>query len=140
MIVREWMKARPVVTHPRDSIDRARALCEEHRINQLPVVSGEQLVGIITDRDLRDAFPSIAEQERDPLRAHHETATTHVEEVMTRDLLTVNETDSIHQAASLMQKERINALPVLHEGRLVGILTRNDLLRALLALLGRPAA
>jgi acetoin utilization protein AcuB len=137
MTVREWMKARPLVTHPRDSIDRARALCEEHRINQLPVVADDRLIGIITDRDLRDAFPSVAEQAKDPLRAHRETAATHVEEVMTRDMLTVHDTDSIRQAASLMQKERINALPVLHDGKLVGIITRNDLLRALLALLAR---
>jgi acetoin utilization protein AcuB len=140
MTVREWMKARPIVTHPRDSIDRARSLCEEHRINQLPVVAGDRLVGIITDRDLRDAFPSITEQERDPLRAHRETAATHVEEVMTRDVLTVNADDALHHVASLMQKERLNALPVLHDGQLVGIITRNDLLRALLALLDRASA
>jgi CBS domain-containing protein len=133
LLVREWMHARPLVVHPKDSIDRARSLCEEHRINQLPVVSGKTLVGIITDRDLRDAFPSVADQARDPLRAHAETAATTVEEVMTQQVLTVEETDTVEHVARLMQAERIGALPVLRDGAMVGLVTRSDLLRALVA-------
>jgi acetoin utilization protein AcuB len=133
LLVRDWMHARPIVAHPKDSIDRARALCEEHRINQLPVVSGKDLVGIITDRDLRDAFPSVADQARDPLRAHAETAAMTVEEVMTPQVLTVADSDTVEHVARLMQIERIGALPVLRDGAMVGLVTRSDLLRALIA-------
>src|SRR5262249_34689279 len=60
---------RPVLTvKPRDSIAHARAIMEEHRVNQLPVVVDDRLVGIVTDRDLRDAFPSVFETTR-PRRA-----------------------------------------------------------------------
>jgi acetoin utilization protein AcuB len=132
--VRDWMRADPLVVQAKDSIERARGLCEEHRINQLPVVSGRSLVGIVTDRDLRDAFPSVAEEARDPERAHDETASVTVESVMSPRVLTVDADDSVARAAVVMQEERIGALPVVSAGRLVGIVTRHDLLRALVAL------
>lgn len=137
LTVRDWMRPHPIVTHPRDSIERARALCEEHRVNQLPVVSGGELVGIITDRDLRDAFPSLTEHVEHPVQAHAQTAGIDVEEVMTRQVLSVAETESVHAAASLLLRERIGALPVLRDKQLVGIVTRSDLLRALISLTTR---
>lgn len=132
--VRDWMRADPLVVQAKDSIERARALCEEHRINQLPVVSGRSLIGIVTDRDLRDAFPSVAEEARDPELAHDQTVSTQVEAVMSPSVLTVDADDSVARAATIMQEERIGALPVVSAGRLVGIVTRHDLLRALVAL------
>lgn len=60
MRVVSWMKHPVVGVKPRDSAARARALMEQYRFNQLPVLQGPQLVGIVTDRDLRDAFPSLA--------------------------------------------------------------------------------
>ena len=57
--VRDWMKHPVHTVKPRDSIAHARALLEEHRINQLPVIVNGNVVGIVTDRDLRDAFPSV---------------------------------------------------------------------------------
>jgi len=139
LVVGDWMRAHPMVVSPRDSIESARALCEEHRINQLPVLSNGALVGIVTDRDLRDAFPSVSEQARHPARSHAETATTRVEEVMSRRVLTLNADDTVAKAAALMQEERIGALPVLRDGRLAGIITRSDLLRALVAMAERLA-
>ena len=64
--VKDWM--RPVVhaVRPRDTIEHARELCERHRVNQLPVVTNGVLAGIVTDRDLRDAFPSLDEQAKHP--------------------------------------------------------------------------
>ncbi len=122
------------VTHPHDSIQLARERCERYRVNQLPVVADGNLVGIVTDRDLRDAFPSLLEEATRPSAAHHQTETTRVEEVMTANVLTIAPTESVTRAASIMRKERIGALPVLDGRKLVGILTRTDLLNALIAL------
>ena len=61
MRVRSWMKHPVVGVKPRDSAAHARVLMAQHRVNQLPVFEGPRLVGIVTDRDLRDAFPSLAE-------------------------------------------------------------------------------
>ena len=57
--IREWMTSPIVSIKPRDTILHAREIMEKARINQLPVVVRSRLVGIVTDRDLRDAFPSV---------------------------------------------------------------------------------
>ena len=132
--VKGWMQTRLTLAHPHDGIDHARALCERHRINQLPVVADGSLVGIVTDRDLRDAFPSVGEQVRHPGEARRETAALRVEDVMTPNVLTVGERDPIERAATIMREERVGALPVVSGERLVGIVTRTDLLGALVAL------
>jgi acetoin utilization protein AcuB len=126
-----WMHAPVHTVRPHDSVDRARELCERHRVNQLPVVQDGRLVGIVSDRDLRDAFPSVVEESADPIAAHRLTAVLPVEEIMTSGVITVDEHDGIEGAAAIMRRERIGALPVLRNRSLVGILTRSDLLAAL---------
>ncbi len=140
MTVSGWMHAPVHTVAPQDSIEHAREVCERFRINQLPVVQDGTLVGIITDRDLRDAFPSIAEEVEHPARAHRATTSTAVADVMTGTVLTVGSSEDIEHAAAVMRRERIGALPVEHDGRLVGILTRSDLLNALCALATRVRA
>ena len=138
--VKDWM--RPVVhaVRPRDTIEHARELCERHRVNQLPVVTNGVLTGIVTDRDLRDAFPSLDEQAKHPDRSHTKTASIPVEEVMTANVLTIGEDDPIEVAAAVLKRERIGALPVVRAGHVVGMLTRSDLLGALVALLAARRA
>ena len=134
LLVGTWMKAPVHVTHPHDPIDSARELCERHRVNQLPVVADGRLVGIMTDRDLRDAFPSVAEEAARPAEARRLTEELRVEDVMTRDVVTASEADGIDHAATVMRFQRIGALPIVRGDRLVGILTRSDLLEALVPL------
>jgi acetoin utilization protein AcuB len=132
MKVDAWMKKHPHTIKPLDTIEHAREVMQEHRINQLPVVRGGELVGIVTDRDLRDAYPSVL---ADPLRKT--TPNPHdvkVESVMTANVLTMAPDDGIVAAASLMRRERVGALPIVKGKQLVGILTRSDLLDALIAL------
>jgi acetoin utilization protein AcuB len=119
------------VVHPHDSVAHAREVCERHRVNQLPVVLDGRLVGIVTDRDLRDAFPSVVEEAERPVRAHRITETLRVEDVMTREPATVGEDQGIDVAATIMRSRRIGALPVVRREEVVGILTRSDLLDAL---------
>lgn len=131
MIVDKWMKKHPHTIKARDTIEHARQVMEEHRINQLPVVHGGELVGIVTDRDLRDAYPSVL---ADPMRkASPDPHDVLVESVMTTNVITMNPGDGVVAAASLMRRERVGALPITEGKRLVGILTRSDLLEALIA-------
>jgi acetoin utilization protein AcuB len=126
----------PVVTvKPLDSIRHAREIMEERRINQLPVVIDGRLVGIVTDRDLRDAFPSVFDQLGGDARTTEvaDPATIRVEDVMTPAVLTLPPDAPVEDAARLMRRERIGALPVVAQGRLVGILTRSDVLGAYIA-------
>jgi acetoin utilization protein AcuB len=133
-----WMKRRVVTVKPHDTLLAARHLLEEHRINQLPVIVDGHIVGIVTDRDLRDAFPSVLET----LRRHRaraagtDPAAIPVEDVMTRNVVTLAPDASVADAARKMRAERIGAIPVVDHGRLVGILTRSDLLDCLVGVAG----
>ena len=134
------MRIEPRMKHPvvtvkcQDSIRHARELMEQHRINQLPVVADGRLVGLVTDRDLRDAFPSVFDTVpragRRPARPGADPATIPVEDVMTLEVMTLGPGALLADAACLMRRERIGAVPIVDDGRLVGIVTRSDVLDA----------
>jgi acetoin utilization protein AcuB len=144
VLVEEWMTRQPHCVKPLDSIRHAREIMEQHRINQLPVVVDDRLVGIVTDRDLRDAFPSVFDEPRrgEPYRREPnggqprrvEPAAIRVETVMTPYVVTVGPKDSVADAARLMRRERVGAIPIVEANRLVGIITRSDILDAFVAL------
>lgn len=112
------------------SLRRARRILDQHRIRHLLVVDGKRLVGIVTDRDLRQAAPSskspltISERQEfmDELK---------VLEVMSRKLITASSTTTIREAAKVMVSEKIGCLPVVDGNQLVGIVTQADLLEML---------
>lgn len=128
--------ARTLVTiKPLDTIAHARKLAVQHRINQIPVVQKGKLVGILTDRDLRDAFPSVFDEAAHDGANKHTSGWTpdrvHVESVMTRDVHTLGPDVSLADAARLMRAQRIGAVPIVEsDGTLVGLVTRSDVLDA----------
>jgi acetoin utilization protein AcuB len=132
MWVSHWM-ARPVVTvKPQDTLRTARRLMAEHRINQLPVVKNDKLIGIVTDRDLRDAYPSSTQIYRSKKVDEFADSYT-VKEVMTFNVISVTSDTSLEEAVALLRRHRIGALPVIEKGKLVGIFTRSDVLDFLLS-------
>ena len=110
-----------------------------HRINQLPVVVNGKVVGIVTDRDLRDAYPSVFEdawtksghEKRDNAPEPEKLL---IESIMSGNIITIAPADSVTDAAAVLRKERVGALPVVSDGKLVGILARSDLIDALVAI------
>jgi acetoin utilization protein AcuB len=133
MDIERCMKKALQTVRPRDSILRAREIMEQHRINQLPVVVNGRLVGIVTDRDLRDAWPSAFEAPRRgrERRSAPDPKDVPVDAVMSQNVLTLRPRDSMSAAARLMRRERIGAIPILGEDdRLVGIVARADVLEA----------
>ncbi len=132
MKIAQWMKHPVVTVKPADSARHAREIMEQRRINQLPVVVNGRLLGIVTDRDLRDAFPSVfdAEEHGSHGRPVTDPATIPVEDVMTAQVLTLASDASVAEGARLMRRERVGAVPIVDAGRLVGILTRSDVLDA----------
>ena len=137
MEIEKWMK-RPVHSvKPLDSIQHAREVMAQNRVNQLPVVVDSRVIGIVTDRDLRDAFPSVFDSTmREAPRTKRGTNPNEitVEMVMTPNVLTLGPKDSVGKAVQLMRKERIGAVPIVDANRLVGILTRSDVLDAFVEL------
>jgi acetoin utilization protein AcuB len=115
---------------PLDSIQHARELMASHGFNQLPVAVDGRLVGIVTDRDLRDAFPSVFDlptfNRKTASRTDPRAVT--VEMVMTTGVTTVAPSRSIADAARLMRRQRIGALPVVEGDHVIGILARSDIL------------
>jgi acetoin utilization protein AcuB len=129
MRIDAWMTRTVKTVKPMDSLARAREIMVENRINQLPVVAMGKLAGIVTDRDLRDAYPSALAGGQ-----HSTLEDAQVESVMTVNVLTLGPEDPLMRAAELMRNERIGAVPVVEKDHLVGIVTRSDILRAFVAL------
>jgi acetoin utilization protein AcuB len=136
MLVRDGMNREVITITPDDTLATALALTREHRIRHLPVRLGDDdLVGILSDRDIRLAMPS-------PLTTPDAERTDFLERtpiavVMTRTVITIGPDEPIEDAASLMYRHRIGSLPVVDaERRLLGILTETDILHALVRILG----
>lgn len=136
MLIEEIMHRRVHTAGPDTTLKQALQLLQEHRIRHLPVTDGDRLVGIVTDRDLREACPSILEK-----NPQDDTLEQPVSSIMKREVITAHPLDFIEDAARLMYEHRIGCLPVLQEERLVGIVTQTDVLHTLIELFGvdRPS-
>jgi acetoin utilization protein AcuB len=130
-MIETYMKHPVHTVKPLDTIAHAREIMEAHRVNQLPVLHKGTLVGIVTDRDLRDAFPSVFDAAP---AADEDPKQIPVESVMTANVVTLGPRDSVTAAATVMRRERIGAVPIVDAGRLVGIIARGDVLEAYIGL------
>jgi len=148
MLVQDIMTAQVITTHPHATIRQVAELMHQHTISALPVVTDAgKLVGIVTEVDLitRHAPPrqpqyipllwGLIPMRLDDYSTYKEQVrhilAVYVEQLMTRDPATVRPTDTIEHAAELMIKPGHRSLPVLENGKLVGIVTRTDLVRVI---------
>ena len=132
MNVSQWMTKSVLTVKPHDTLRHARELMAKYRINQLPVVVNDKLTGIVTDRDIRDAYPSSLRFLRGKDLDEFADSYT-VEEAMTYHVVAIPPQTSLREAAQRLRRQRFGALPVVDNGKLVGIITKSDLLDALLA-------
>jgi acetoin utilization protein AcuB len=136
-----WMTSNLRTVKPHDSVAHARAILEEHRINQLPVVRNGILVGIVTDRDLRDAVDSVATSAQQAGAVETAPRTGDqipVANVMTHHVITLAPDSTITTVAELMRRERIGSVPIIDGQSLVGLVTRSDILQAFVSLNTKP--
>lgn len=118
-------------------VAEAWRLMRARRIRHLPVLDdARRLAGIVTDRDLRQVVLDPALQDLASDRFLHALADLRVRDVMTWGVVTTRPETPLRDAARLMHRERIGALPVVEQGRVAGILTEADLVRALADALG----
>jgi acetoin utilization protein AcuB len=129
MIVADLMSACPVTTNPETGVLEARQLMLDRRIRHLLVAEGPELLGIVTDRDIRLNLPSPATS-LSVWEVNYLLARMTVASVMTKKLVTIGPCEDAKEAARLMLDHTIGALPVLDGDVLVGIVTETDLLRA----------
>ena len=129
MRVRELMTGAPVTVSPGTSMLDARHLMLSKHFRHLLVTKDGQLVGIVTDRDIRLNLPSQATS-LSVWEINHLLTKLTVSEVMTRSVITVGPDRDAADAARLMMEHKIGALPVVDGGILIGIVTETDMLRA----------
>lgn len=142
MRVRDVMTKDPVTIGPDEPIGTALERMRLGRFRHLPVVEGDRLVGIITDRDLRLATNSPLVL-REKWYSDFILESIKVKSCMTSNPVTVTPDTPLLDAALILRERRFGSLPVVEDGKLVGILTETDLLETLIRLLregGNPSA
>jgi acetoin utilization protein AcuB len=137
--VRDWMTPAPETVSPECSLLEARRIMDSGGFRHLPVVEGDRVLGIISDRDLRSASPPIADVGRsevlDPAATEARLEEAQVRQIMTQKLLIVGPHTSLADAARLLADHQVGALPVVADQEIVGILSESDALRALVSVL-----
>ncbi|EFK09390.1 CBS domain protein [delta proteobacterium NaphS2] len=142
MLVREYMSANVISADEDTSIIKAAELMKKNKICRFPVLRNGELVGIVTDRDIRSAAPSqvvsFDQQERKLLPELYDyLAQINVKVMMSRDVITIEPEQSIMAAAALMLRYHISGMPVVDSmEKIVGIITESDIFKALVALSG----
>jgi acetoin utilization protein AcuB len=140
MLVYERMSRNPITIAADVPIDEALNRMRENQVRRLPVVDKKgNLVGIVSEKDLLYASPS-------PVTSlsiheiHYLVSKIKVADVMTKDVITVEEYTPLEEAARIMADHKIGGLPVVRDGTLVGIITETDLFKIFIELLGAREA
>ncbi len=138
MFIDKSMTKNVISVHPDTSVLEARELLKQHRIRHLPVVEEDRrVIGIITDRDVRTALPSPFLGEEETRKERERFESLKVKDIMTRNPVTISPMNTLEDVILLMQKMRVGAFPVVdQEGRLRGIISIRDLMRAFINVLG----
>jgi CBS domain-containing protein len=151
MLVRDVMNPEPIACQATDAVSDAVKILKRNDISGMPVLEGERLVGVVSESDLLKLLsaeeegglwlPSPLEILEIPIRdlirweklqaGAEEVGMIRVSEVMAKNVFTVGPEDTIEDAASIMIRQRINRLPVLEDDKLVGIVTRGDIIAGL---------
>jgi CBS domain-containing protein len=115
--VREAMTEDPRSIDPSASVVEAARLMRDDHIGSLPITDGDTLVGMITDRDITTRVVAEAA----------DLATTSVGDVYSQDLVSVESDKDLEEALRLMARHQVRRLPVVEDGRLVGIVAQADI-------------
>ena len=136
MPVKDWMNKDLVTIEEDTSIMKASKIMKQHNFQHLPVLSQGRLVGIVSDRDLKEATPSKATS-LDIHELYYLLDTIAVKSLMPKDLYTIAPGDTVEKAAAIMLKHHISALPVVADkSALAGIITKGDIFRAFVSISG----
>jgi CBS domain-containing protein len=151
MKVKDVMNPNVIFCKPDNTVREAAKILKENNISGAPILEGEKLVGIISEADLLRLLivpkkgdlwlPSPFEVIEIPIReliSWEETkrmlsdvGSTKIEEIMTKDVHTISSEASVEEASEHMIRHRINRLPVTEDNRVVGIVTRGDIIKGL---------
>jgi len=133
LLVSDYMTSNPIVVEPEVPLMRALETIRLRGVRRLPVTVGDLLVGLVTEGDLKRAEPStLTDSEAEFNRVMEETP---ISRIMIQNPVTTTADAPLLEAAEVLLNTKYGALPVVAGGRVVGILTDNDLIRALVDVL-----
>ncbi len=136
MLVYERMSRHPMTVSPTTPVETALKRMREEKVRRFPVADDDgKLVGIVSEKDLLYAAPSPATS-LSIYELHYLYARITVSQVMTREVITVEEDDPLEEAARIMVDNKIGGLPVMREGKLVGIVTETDIFKTFMEMMG----
>ena len=130
--VSQIMTKKLVTLSVKDDLHTAEKLFKKHHIRHIPVTSGDKILGMLSYTDLmRISFAdSVSENEKDIESMVYNMF--NLEQVMANNVVSVKSSDTIHEVAAFLAKKEFHALPVVDDGKLVGIVTTTDLINYLL--------
>ncbi len=135
MLVKDQMTPNPICGHPEMSVIEIQALMQEHNFRHLPIMDGDELVGIITQQILLRAVPSDVSR-FSPFVIKYIGTKLKASSIMIKGVITIDPDTAIEDAAGVMADKKIGCLPVMQDGKLVGIISDNDLFSVMVGLLG----
>ena len=138
-LVRDWMTPDPITVPGSTTLPEAHDLMKKHKIRRLLVVDDGELMGIVTLGDIRGAEPSEATS-LSIFEIHYLLSRLTLDKIMTRNVIAASPNDPVGKAARLMYENKIAGLPVVDEGRVVGIITESDVFRMVVELWEREGS
>lgn len=136
MLVRERMSRQPVTITTETTITEALKVMRQNEVRRLPVLDAAgTMVGIVSEKDLLYASPSPATS-LSIYEMHYMLSTLKVTELMTADVVSVAPDTPLEEAARIMADHKLGGLPVMEDGRLVGIITETDIFTVFLEMFG----
>ena len=136
MIIERRMTKNPVTINPEASVVEASELMKKEKVHRLPVLDRDKnLIGVISEKDILFATPSPASSLSIHEMAYLLSKLT-VRKLMTKNPVTINRTTTVEEAARLMVDQDLSCLPVVEDGKLVGIVSKSDMFKILLELFG----
>ncbi len=131
MYISRHMTKNPITISPAMNLPEARALLNDYQFRHLPVVDEQGvLVGMLTDRDLRSAYPSSVLTDSESRLVYEKVEKTEVAEIMSTDCISLTPDSTLDDALYLFERDQLGALPVLVDGQVIGIFSIRDLTAA----------
>jgi len=132
VLVEEVMKTEVITLPPTATISEALRLLQKHHLHHIPIVDNEmQIIGIVSDGDVRDASPSVFDD-----HTEHQALNNEIRSIMSHPVRTVHPLDFIEEIAQVFYDEEFACLPVERDNQLIGIITEKDMLYTLIQLTG----
>jgi len=136
MLVKGWMTSDVMTIDEDTSMMKASQIMKENNIRRLPVMQEGKLVGMVTDRDIKEASPSKATT-LDVHELYYLISELKVKDIMSKNVFTIGPEETVEKAAVKMLEHHISGLPVVSDkGKVVGVITQGDIFKVLVSLTG----